>query len=151
MENETKANKTMTCEACEVKCQRFGKHRNGLARFRCPQCHKTYTEAHTKTLGSMYIPEATMLLAVRLLLECNSIRSTERATGLHRDTIMKLLVIAGEKCERVMAKLIVLGGHPKPASRGHLKTGQLQTVSQDIFGCTLAAATPQAFSDEAVQ
>ena len=26
-----------------------------------------------------------------------------------------------------------LGGHPKPASRGHLKTGQLQAVSQDIL------------------
>ena len=25
-----------------------------------------------------------------------------------------------------------LGGHPKPASRGHLKTGQLQAASQDI-------------------
>ena len=25
--------KTMTCKACDVDCQRFGKHRNGLRRF----------------------------------------------------------------------------------------------------------------------
>ena len=43
----------MTCEACKVSCQRFGKHRNGLRRFRCPQCKKTYTEAHQLTLGEM--------------------------------------------------------------------------------------------------
>jgi hypothetical protein len=27
----------------------------------------------------------------------------------------------------------VLGGHPKPASRGQLKTGQLQAANQDMF------------------
>lgn len=31
-------------------------------------------------------------------------RSTERITGVHRDTILKLLVLAGEKCERVMGR-----------------------------------------------
>jgi hypothetical protein len=29
-----------------------------------------------------------------------------------------------------------LGGHPKPASRGHLKTGQLQAANQDMFVLT---------------
>jgi IS1 family transposase len=47
------------------------------------------------------------ILALRLLLEGNSIRSTERVTGMDRNTIMKLLVIAGEKCEKVMGRLIV--------------------------------------------
>ncbi len=106
MVTEAKADKTMTCKSCEVKCQRFGKHRNGLLRFRCPKCHKTYTEAHEQPLGEMYIPQATMLMAVRLLIEGNSIRSTERLTGLHRDTIIKLMVLAAEKCEKVMARLI---------------------------------------------
>jgi transposase-like protein len=47
----------MTCPACEALCQRFGKHRNGLRRFRCPQCHKTYTEAHKPALEGSYIPQ----------------------------------------------------------------------------------------------
>ena len=40
------------------------------------------------------------------LLEGCSVRSTERITGVHRDTILRLLVIAGEKCERLMAERI---------------------------------------------
>src|SRR3990167_9486845 len=37
-----------------------------------------------------------------LLTEGNSIRSTERLTGIHRDTIMRLGVSAGEACNRLM-------------------------------------------------
>src|SRR5882672_8420412 len=107
MGTDLKQAATMTCHNCEVPCQRFGKHRNGLRRFRCPQCHKTYTEAHKRTLGEMYIPQDQALLAIQLLLEGNSIRSTERITNLDRNTIMKLLVQAGEKCEKVMGRLIV--------------------------------------------
>jgi transposase-like protein/IS1 family transposase len=98
---------TMTCTPCDVKCQRFGKHRNGLRRFRCPQCKKTYTEAHKPILAGTYIPQDRILLALRLLIEGNSIRSTERITNLDRNTIMKMLSLAGEKCEKVMGRLIV--------------------------------------------
>src|SRR6185437_4746068 len=38
--------------------------------------------------------------------EGNSIRSTERITGIHRDTICKLLVAAGERCERLLSEKI---------------------------------------------
>jgi IS1 family transposase len=44
---------------------------------------------------------------LQLLLEGCSMRSVERISGLHRDTILKLLVAAGEKCEKLMARLIV--------------------------------------------
>jgi transposase-like protein/IS1 family transposase len=93
---------TMTCEACKVDCQRFGKHRNGLRRFRCPVCKKTYTEAHQRTLGTMYISEDRAVLALQLLLEGNSIRSTERITKMDRNTIMRLLVLAGKRCKKLM-------------------------------------------------
>jgi IS1 family transposase/transposase-like protein len=97
----------MTCKECEVVCQRFGKHRNGLRRFRCPQCKRTFTEAHTLTLGEMYISQEKMLLAISLLLEGNSVRSTMRISGLDQNTITKVLALAGERCEKVMARLIV--------------------------------------------
>jgi len=92
----------MTCQTCNVECQRFGKHRNGLRRFRCPKCLKTYTERHRRTLDTMYIPQEKAVLALRLLLEGNSIRSTERITELDRNTIMSLLVKAGERCQSLM-------------------------------------------------
>jgi len=96
----------MTCATCNVNCQRFGKHRNGLRRFRCPQCKRTYTEAHARTLDVMYIPKEKAVLATRLLLEGNSIRSTERITDLDRTTIARLLVLAGERCEKLLADTI---------------------------------------------
>ena len=46
------------------------------------------------------------VLALPLLLEGNSIRSTERITKLDRNTIMGLLVRAGERCEKLLADRI---------------------------------------------
>jgi len=92
----------MNCSPCAIECKRFGKHRNGLQRFRCPQCGKTYTEEHKRLFGTMTVPEDKALLAIQLLIEGTSVRSTERVTGLHRDTIIKLLVLAGERCIKVM-------------------------------------------------
>jgi len=97
----------MICESCNVDCQRFGKHRNGLRRFRCPNCKKTYTEAHRRVMDSMYIPQAKAVMALRLLLEGNSIRSTERITELDRNTLMSLLVKAGDRCHSLMTERIV--------------------------------------------
>ncbi len=69
-------------------------------------CLKTYTEPHKATLQGSYISQDRIVLALRLLLEGNSIRSTERITELDRNTIMKLLVLAGEKCERLLGREI---------------------------------------------
>jgi len=55
----------------------------------------------------MTTPQDKALLALRLLVEGCSIRAIERTTELHRDTILKLLVLTGEKCEKLMGRLIV--------------------------------------------
>ena len=41
---------------------------------------------------------------LKLLLEGNSVSSVERVTGVHHGRSWKLLVLAGEKCERIMAE-----------------------------------------------
>jgi transposase-like protein/IS1 family transposase len=97
---------TMTCPDCDIRCASFGKHRNGLHRFRCGECGKTYTEPHAKPLGEMTVPMEKAILALRMLLEGSSVRSVERITELHRDTILKLLVVAGEKCEKIMGRYV---------------------------------------------
>jgi IS1 family transposase len=50
----------------------------------------------------MRIELDTALRAIQCLIEGCSIRSTERLTGLNRNTIMSLLVLAGERCQAVM-------------------------------------------------
>ena len=54
----------------------------------------------------MRLPLDRALLCLQLLLEGNSIRSTERITGVHRDTIMGLLEVAGLRAERLLEKRI---------------------------------------------
>jgi IS1 family transposase len=45
-------------------------------------------------------------LCVKLLSEGSSIRTTERVSGVHRDTIMRLLRVVGGKCEDLLARLV---------------------------------------------
>jgi IS1 family transposase len=54
----------------------------------------------------MYISQDKAVLALQLLLEGNSIRSTERITGLDRNTIMSMLVKAGTRCQQIMDEKI---------------------------------------------
>ena len=94
------------CPSCQSSGKRFGRHRNGLQRYRCTSCRKTYTEPHEKPLGAMTVPMEKATLALQLLIEGTSIRSTERVTGLHRDTILRLLVLAGERCEKLLGRML---------------------------------------------
>lgn len=48
------------------------------------------------------LSEEKQALALSALVEGSSIRSLERMTGIHRDTIMRLMLRIGENCENLM-------------------------------------------------
>ena len=97
----------MIAPACRhEEAKRHGRDRHGNQRFRCKSCGKTWAESHDKPLGDMRIPLDRAVFCLRLLLEGNSIRSVERLTDTHRDTIMKLVVLVGERCQAFMEKAI---------------------------------------------
>lgn len=96
----------MLCPKCQAECRKFGKNRNGSQRFRCDGCQKTYTDAKTRPVDRRCVDQAKMILALRMLLEGNSVRSVERLTGLHRDTILANMVKAGEDCQQFLEKTI---------------------------------------------
>jgi IS1 family transposase len=48
------------------------------------------------------LPYLTQRQIIHLLAEGNSIRSIERLTGVHRDTIMRLLIRIGDKCRDLL-------------------------------------------------
>jgi len=52
------------------------------------------------------LPRATQVAIIRALVEGVSIRSVERMTGVHRDTIMRLMVRVGEGCERLQDRIM---------------------------------------------
>jgi transposase-like protein/IS1 family transposase len=82
--------------------KKFGRDRKGDQRFRCRLCGETWTDTPPKLLGNMRVDVPTAKLALRLLTEGMSIRATERTTGLHRDTICKLVVFFGRACRRFL-------------------------------------------------
>ena len=96
----------MTCHSCRIEAKRFGKDRKGTQRFRCNQCSKTFLEPLDKPLDGMYLPLDKAELILNMLLEGSSVSSVERITDVHHATILKLLVLAGEKCERIMAEKV---------------------------------------------
>jgi transposase-like protein/IS1 family transposase len=95
----------MTCHSCRTECRKFGKRKN-RQRYQCTQCRKVFTDARDTTLDGMYLPIEKAEMVLKLLLEGNSVSSVERVTQVHHTTILKLLVLAGEKCERIMAEKI---------------------------------------------
>src|SRR5439155_422581 len=96
----------MTCHYCKNAAKKHGKTKQGLQRFRCPFCNKTFCEDHKRPLDRMRIKLEDAVFALKCLIEGNSVRSTERLTGLDRNTILDLLLLAGERCEDLMKEKI---------------------------------------------
>lgn len=92
----------MNCPTCNKPAKKFGKDRKGQQRYRCLSCAKTFIEPKVKMLDNMILAEGKALAVLSHLVEGCSVRSTERLTGVHRDTILDLLTIAGRKCEALM-------------------------------------------------
>jgi transposase-like protein/IS1 family transposase len=97
----------MTCHNCSSLCKKFGKFGpKKIQRWRCKQCKKTFSEAQDKPLDDMRLSIDKAEMCLKLLLEGMSVRSIQRITGVHQVTILNLLVLAGERCERLMTERI---------------------------------------------
>lgn len=95
----------MKCEHCgEDGAAKFGKDRKRQQRFRCKCCGKTFVEPHALSGRQTSMDDTVKVLS--MLLEGMSVRSCERLTGMHRDTILSLMVEAGENCRRFMETVI---------------------------------------------
>src|SRR5690242_17173611 len=79
-----------------------GKDRKGNQRYKCQLCGKRFSDQQPKPLGDMRVALVDAKLALRLLVEGMSIRATERAAGINRNTICKLIVYFGQACRRFL-------------------------------------------------
>ena len=96
----------MLCPTCAGPTRRFGTNRNGSQRYRCDACPRTFTDDATRPADRRRLAPEKAVFCLRMLLEGNSIRSTERLTEVHRDTIIATMVEVGEKCERFLARIV---------------------------------------------
>src|SRR5829696_1724367 len=94
------------CRDCGGRTIGWGKDRQGNARRKCKACGATYGLIPERPLGTMRISMQDATLCLSLLVEGSSIRSTERISGVHRDTICRLLRKVGGKCEALLNRLV---------------------------------------------
>jgi transposase-like protein/IS1 family transposase len=104
---ELKESFTVTCHSCKIDAVRSGRARNGAQRFKCQQCRKRFTAPTGRVFGDdSRLPEETVVRILNCLLEGNSVRSTGRLCGVEPKTVLSILSLAGERCERVMGEKI---------------------------------------------
>jgi transposase-like protein len=75
----------------EQSIKKRGKNRTGHQLYKCSHCGHSFTEAIFTPLYRKHISEEEMLRIVKLFAYRSSIRSIERITGRHRDTISRLI------------------------------------------------------------
>jgi transposase-like protein len=73
--------------SCGGRTVGWGKDREGNARRKCKACGTTFGIIPERPLGSMRLDLDKTTTCLSLLVEGSSIRSTERVTGVHRDTM----------------------------------------------------------------
>ena len=83
-----------------------GKYATGHQRYYCHHCKTYFMETKGTPLYRKHLPEADIIRICKLLVERNGIRSIERITGHHRDTIGRLLEDLAEHAEEVNEHLI---------------------------------------------
>jgi transposase-like protein/IS1 family transposase len=95
-----------SCPKCSSPTIGWGKDKAGNPRRKCKACDSTFGIIPPRPLGTMRLDMDRAVLCLSLLTEGSSIRSTERVSGVHRDTIMRLLRVAGRKCESLLNRIV---------------------------------------------
>ena len=93
----------MTCCYCQARAKKSGKFKtaNGLVqRYHCLSCGKTFKA--DRPLGDMRISEEKAVQIINLLVEGVGINATSRLAGVHKETVLRVLVLAGERCEQIL-------------------------------------------------
>jgi transposase-like protein len=96
----------VSCRTCGGPTIGWGKDKEGNPRRFCKACKKSFGVIPARPLGRMRISLEQATAVVSLLVEGSSIRSAERITGRHRDTICRLLRVVGGKCEDLLGRLV---------------------------------------------
>jgi len=95
----------MTCRKCNhSKVKKFGR-RNNFQRYRCNSCSAVFTDQQPR-VGSHYTRQDEAEKALGMMLEGMSVRAISRITGIHRDTILSLMVTAAERAQQVFDRMV---------------------------------------------
>lgn len=89
----------MTCLRCQHgTAVKAGTTNANTQRFRCNDCGARFTEPRQSPLGTHTTTMDEAVKVFTLLTEGMSVRAASRVTGIHKTTILSLLLTVGEKC-----------------------------------------------------
>jgi transposase-like protein len=83
-----------------------GKNKAGHQQYLCNHCNKWFVETKNTPLFHKHLSKEEIINICKHLVEKNGIRSIERITGHHRDTIGRLIEDMAEHAEMVNELLI---------------------------------------------
>jgi len=89
---------------------RRGKYKTGHQRYNCKHCGRFFMDTVGTAIYRKHLSKDEIRLVYRLYLERNGIRSIERITGHHRDTVSNLIrdTVRNEKTKDYLVKQIGL-------------------------------------------
>src|SRR2546423_62316 len=97
----------MKCHNCRIEMVKAGLGRNRIQRFKCQQCGKRFSESHKKPFNTdVRLPGEKVTMILNCLVEGNSVRGTSRLCGVEPKTVLNMLTLAGEQCERLLTEQI---------------------------------------------
>src|SRR5437763_17061185 len=91
----TTAPEGTACRSCGGRTIGWGEDRAGNTRRRCKACGVTGALVPVRPLGTMRLDMDKPVRVLYLLTEGSSIRRSELTAGVQRDTIMRILRVAG--------------------------------------------------------
>ena len=97
----------MTCICCNGETKKFGRFQNKnrlVQRYRCIRCGKSFSE--NQPLDGLRTDHKKVVQIVNMLVEGISVRATARLAGVHRDTVLRVLEMIGEKCASYHDKIM---------------------------------------------
>ena len=84
-----------------------GRGRNSVQRFKCQTCGKRFSEPQQKPFGTdVRLPKETVCRILHFLVEGNSIRGTARLCDVENRTVLNMLTLAGQSCERLFTERV---------------------------------------------
>jgi transposase-like protein len=127
----------MTCHNCRLEMVKAGYYEeNRVQRWKCQQCGKRFSEPRQKPFGAdVRLPAEKVKMILHCLVEGNSVRGTARLCDVEKRTVLNMLTLTGEACERPFTERV----HNVPVQ--DLELDEVWTY----VGCKQKRLTPERF------
>jgi len=74
--------------------------------YRCLGCNRCFSGRRFSPYAGLKLRPEKVVRVLHSLCEGCSVRATERLADVHRDTILRMLVMAGERCQAVLSRYV---------------------------------------------